>query len=54
MGEKGGVRNFKKARGVIYHAILDARVIKNGRVKEELPRMERAEADKVRHQRIYC
>ena len=54
MGEKGGVRKFKKARGVICHVILDAWVIKNGRVREELPQMERAEAEKVRHHHIYC
>ena len=28
MGEKGVVRKFKQARGVICHAILNARVIK--------------------------
>ena len=29
---KGGVRKFKQARGVIYHAILDAWVIENRRI----------------------
>ena len=33
VGEKGGVRKFKQARGVIYHEILDALVIKNRRVE---------------------
>ena len=51
MGEKGGVRKFKKARGVICYSIINDRVIKNRRVKEELPQMERVEAEKVRHHR---
>ena len=54
MGEKGGVRKFKQARGIICHAILDAWVIKNRGIDEELPRMKRAEAEEVRHHRIYC
>ena len=54
MVEKGGVRKVKQARVLIYHEILDTRVIKNGRVNEELPQMERAEAEKFRHHRIYC
>ena len=51
VGEKGGVRKFKKARGVICYSIINDRVIKNRRVKEELPQMERVEAEKVRHHR---
>ena len=54
MGKKGGVRKFKQAKGVIYHAILDAWVIKNRGIDEELPRMKRAEAEEVRNHRIYC
>ena len=53
MGKKGGVRKVKKSRGVICHEIFDARLIKNGRVNEELPLMECAEAEKVRHHWIY-
>ena len=53
VGEKGDIRKFQKARGVICHAILDAWVIKNRRVKEELPQMECVEVEKIRHQRIY-
>ena len=54
VGKKRGVRKFKKARTVIFYPILGARVIKNRRVKEELPQMKRAEAEKFRHHRIYC
>ena len=36
VGEKGSVKNIKKLRGVIFHAIFDAWVIGNGRVDEEL------------------
>ena len=49
VGEKGGVRKFKQVRGVICHEIIDVWVIKNRRVEEEILRMERAEAEKVRH-----
>ena len=53
MSERGGVRKFKKARGVLCRGIIDDRVIKNGRVQEELPQMECAETEKVRHHQIY-
>ena len=53
VGEKGGVRKFKKARGVIGHAILDAWVIKDRGIDEELSRMKRAEAEEVRHHQVY-
>ena len=52
MGEKGGVRKFKQARGVICHTILNAWVIENRRIDEELPRMKRAEAEKDCHHQI--
>ena len=54
MAKKESNRKFKQARDIIYHAILDAWVIKNGGIEEELPRMKRAEAEKVRYHRIYC
>ena len=37
VGEKGSVRKIKKLIGVIRYAIIDAQVIKNGKVDEKLP-----------------
>ena len=54
VGEKVGVRSFKKERGVICHSILGARVIKNRRVEKELLQMDCTEAEKVCHHQIYC